>query len=141
MRLESDPRLLIARDARGTLAATEASSLRAPTDIHFTVTTVVRPLSSRAYAYLYAFLIALLPCFAFAATIKIEFEGLDGELRDAARASLDLTKYAQREDTTVAIPRLQRTHIVVWDCFVSMSRLPDRYREGTLPRNDGLKFF
>ncbi len=44
---------------------------------------------------------ALLPCSGSAASIKIQIEGLqDDELRDAARASLDLAKFAQREDTT-----------------------------------------
>jgi translocation and assembly module TamA len=44
---------------------------------------------------------AALPCSGIAATIKIEIEGLDeDELRDAARASLDLAKFAEREDTT-----------------------------------------
>lgn len=37
---------------------------------------------------------------ALAATIEIRFEGLEDELRDAARASLDLQKFADREDTT-----------------------------------------
>ena len=35
-----------------------------------------------------------------AATVQIRFEGLEDELRDAARASLDLQKFADREDTT-----------------------------------------
>ena len=57
--------------------------------------------SPRASTLLCALALTLLPCSGIAATIKIEIEGLEeDELRDAARASLDLAKFAEREDTT-----------------------------------------
>lgn len=37
---------------------------------------------------------------AHAAAVEIRFEGLEDELRDAARASLDLQKFADRKETT-----------------------------------------
>lgn len=61
----------------------------------------MHPQLARAPVSLFALAIACLPCSGFAATIKIEIEGLEqDELRDAARASLDLAKFAERDDTT-----------------------------------------
>ncbi len=61
---------------------------------------VAHDVSMSKWCRLCVLLTALIPLFTHAATIKIEIEGLEDELRDAARSSLDLQKFAQRDDTT-----------------------------------------
>jgi len=67
---------------------------------------VCRHVSNRIVAWCIGALLAFVGCAALGASVEIKIEGVENELHDAALASLDLRRFAEREITSTQVRRL-----------------------------------
>ncbi len=92
--------------AHGTGGPEQASRQDGIHSLFGSVTSVRRGASSSSFRWLAGALVALVASLSGAASIEIEIEGLEAELKDAALASLDLRRYGEREITPTQVRRL-----------------------------------
>ncbi len=99
------------RACGGTIGTVELMQASSQNDVHapcISVATVIHPYIARSIGWRAGVLLCLSFAFGlcYGASVEIDIDGLEDELRDAALASLDLRRFAEREITPTQVRRL-----------------------------------